>query len=254
MTRQRMKAVLAIVMIAITAVGLISSVNADAKVQITGIVKAGLDKIVPYNDMEKDTQKQTKQLPKEQLKEQNNQNNQDKPLGTILQEKGITNPGTGLRIVIDKSEHTLTLVYDGTSLKSYDVEFGSGGSGDKAVEGDRKTPEGIFYVTNRKIMNPPDYYLGSRWLGVSYPNVEDASRGVADGLIDKETYNDIVNAVNNGENPPQNTALGGMIGIHGGSVESFGSDWTWGCVGLKNSDIEDFYGYIVAGTPIIIQK
>lgn len=185
---------------------------------------------------------------------QQKQDNQEKKFSTILQEKGITSLASGLKILVDKSEHTLSLVYNGTSLKSYHVELGSGGMKDKEVEGDRKTPEGTFYVTNKEVLDPADEYLGTRWLGVSYPNAEDANRGLSRGLIDKQTYEDIIDAFNRVQNPPQDTVLGGNIGIHGGSVPSFGSNWTWGCIGLSNADIEDFYNYITIGTPIIVQQ
>jgi hypothetical protein len=177
----------------------------------------------------------------------------NKTLADILSENGLTNLGTDSKILIDKSDHTLSIINAGVSLKSYHVEFGDGGMGDKEVEGDHKTPEGTFYVTNKEVMDPADEYLGTRWLGVGYPNTEDAERGIKTGLIDNGTYDEIINALNNGLNPPQDTALGGNIGIHGGG-DNEGSSWTWGCVGLKNSDIEDFYDYINVGTPIIIQK
>lgn len=179
---------------------------------------------------------------------------ENKSLSYILKKNHIDNPTSGIKIMIDKSDHTLSLVYNGAKLKSYHVEIGGGGLADKEVEGDLKTPEGTFFVTNKKVMGPPDKYLGSRWLGVSYPNAEDADRGLTQGLIEKQTFDDIMSAFNNGENPPQDSALGGNIGIHGGSTESLGNDWTWGCVGLTNSDIEEFFDYIAVGTPIIIEK
>ncbi|HEX9061085.1 MAG TPA: L,D-transpeptidase [Clostridia bacterium] len=184
----------------------------------------------------------------------NMRSTENKSLSDILKENHIDNPAVGIKIVIDKSDHTLSLVYNGAKIKSYHVEIGSGGLADKEVEGDLKTPEGIFFVTNKKVMDPPDKYLGSRWLGVSYPNSEDADRGLTQGLIEKQTFDDIMSAFNNGENPPQDSALGGNIGIHGGSTASLGKDWTWGCVGLANSDIEEFFDYIGVGTPIIIEK
>jgi lipoprotein-anchoring transpeptidase ErfK/SrfK len=54
--------------------------------------------------------------------------------------------------------------------------------------------------------------------------------------------------------PPQRTALGGGVGIHGGSTPELGSDWTWGCVGLTNKDVEDFYNYVSNGTKVTIQS
>ena len=116
--------------------------------------------------------------------------------GEVEQEKGIISPASGLKILVDKSDHTLSLVYNGTNLKSYHVELGSGGTEDKQVEGDRKTPEGTFYVTNKEVIDPADNYLGTRWLGVSYPNAENANRGLSQGLIDEQTYDNIVDAFN----------------------------------------------------------
>jgi len=178
----------------------------------------------------------------------------DKPLSDILKEKGIDSLDSGTEIKVDKSEHILSIVYNGTTLKSYHVELGDGGMEDKVMSGDHKTPEGTFYVTDKQSMDPPDYYLGSRWLGIGYPNVEDADRGLNQGLIDRQTHDEIVDAFSERATPPQETALGGDIGIHGGGTPEFGSDWTWGCIGLKNFDIEDFYDFISVGTPVVIQK
>ncbi|MFZ5633121.1 MAG: L,D-transpeptidase family protein [Bacillota bacterium] len=179
---------------------------------------------------------------------------QVKPLWEVLREKGITDPGPGLKIVIDKSDHTLSLFYGNTWLKSYHVEFGEGGMGDKEVAGDRRTPEGTFYVSEKSVLTPPDYYLGSRWLRLSYPNTEDAGRGLRQGLIDRWTHDAIVAAFSSGKTTPQRTALGGGIGIHGGDKPEFGDNWTWGCIGLTNRDIEDFYNYVGIGTPVMINK
>ncbi|MDI6711063.1 MAG: L,D-transpeptidase [Bacillota bacterium] len=175
-------------------------------------------------------------------------------LRAVLEEKGLRAPIPGLWILVDKSEHTLSLFSGDTWLKSYHVEIGDGGAGDKHVAGDHLTPEGRFYVSQRSVLDPPDYYLGSRWMRLSYPNAEDAARGLARGLIDRTTHDAIVNAVATLAVPPQGTALGGGIGIHGGDIPSFGPDWTWGCVALTNADVEEIYDYIGVGTPVVIQK
>ena len=52
--------------------------------------------------------------------------------------------------------------------------------------------------------------------------------------------------------PPQYTALGGGIGIHGGSAPELGEHWTWGCLGLADRDVEELYPYAGRGTPVII--
>lgn len=182
-------------------------------------------------------------------------NQANKPLDTILKEKGISNPIPDVNILVDKSSYTLTLYSGSTPLKAYRVAFGEGGLGDKEKAGDRKTPNGNFYITERSVLNPPDQYLGTRWFRLSYPNIEDAQRGLNSGLIDQATYDQIVRAINNGQTPPQNTALGGGIGIHGGSnwKDNWGDNWTWGCVGLTNSDVNEIFDYIPVGTKVVIQ-
>jgi LysM repeat protein len=176
-----------------------------------------------------------------------------RPLRDICRERGITAPAKEIDIVVDKSDHTLSLFWRGAWLKTYRAEFGDGGPGDKEVAGDHKTPGGVFTITQKLVLNPPDQYLGSRWMRLGYPNAKDAERGLTQGLIDRQTYNEVVAAAAAGKTPPQYTALGGGIGIHGGSTPEFGADWTWGCVGLANKDVEEFYDYVDIGTRVIIQ-
>jgi len=178
----------------------------------------------------------------------------DKPLKAILNEKKISIPIPDLWILIDKSDHLLSLYSGNILLKSYHAEFGDGGMGDKQVAGDHKTPEGEFYICQKSVLSPADKYLGSRWMRLSYPNAEDARRGLQQGLINRQIYQEIIRALNNMEIPPQRTALGGGVGIHGGDVEEFTDNWTWGCIGLTNKDVEEIYKYVEVGTKVIIKR
>ena len=151
---------------------------------------------------------------------------------------------TAPRIVIDKSNHRL-FVYDGEKLaKTYRAAFGPG-KGDKVREGDKRTPEGEFYVCTK---NPRSRFTLS--LGLSYPNAADAARGLRDGLIDQAEHDRIVAAVRSGDTPPWKTALGGEIMIHGhGSAR----DWTLGCIALEDDDIIELYHAVAIGTPVTIR-
>ena len=184
-----------------------------------------------------------------------NSSGNGKSLARILKEKNIANPIPNLNILVDKSDHLLTLYSGSTPLKSYHVALGDGGSGDKQRAGDHKTPEGKFYIAERSVLSPSDRYLGSRWMRISYPNIEDAQRGLNAGMIDQATYQKIVNAISNREIPPQNTPLGGGIGIHGGTgtYDNDGDNWTWGCIGLTNPDVQEIYDYIKTGTSLVIK-
>ena len=82
------------------------------------------------------------------------------------------------RIVVYKRERKLELYSNKTLIRTYRVGLGFSPVADKMREGDGATPEGEFYIFVKN--NKSAYYLS---LGVSYPNVEDAERGLRDGLI-----------------------------------------------------------------------
>lgn len=151
---------------------------------------------------------------------------------------------TSPRIVIEKAKRQLT-VFDGEELiKAYKISLGFSPNGNKEREGDGRTPEGEFYVYTK---NPKSkFYLS---LGISYPGIEDAERGLRDGLIGKEEHDSIVDAARQKKMPPQHTALGGLIYLHGGGV---GKDWTYGCAALADEDIRRLFNAIPVGTPVTI--
>lgn len=149
------------------------------------------------------------------------------------------------RIVVLKSKRQLKLYSAGSMVRTYKVGLGLNPVDDKKRQGDRATPEGEFYIFTKN--NQSAYYLS---LGVSYPNVEDAERGLRDGLISRAQHDAIVRAIKRKATPPQHTALGGDIYIHGNGAST---DWTWGCVALENEDIRELYDAVRVGTPVTIK-
>lgn len=150
------------------------------------------------------------------------------------------------KIVILKAKRELQLFDGGTLVRTYKIALGKTPSGDKEIEGDRKTPEGDFYIF---VKNPKSrFHLG---LGVSYPNSEDASRGFSAGLITKDDRSDIETAIAAGEMPLQNTRLGGEIYIHGGGNLL---DWTHGCIAMTNSDMQEVYDAVGKGTVVTVRQ
>jgi L,D-peptidoglycan transpeptidase YkuD (ErfK/YbiS/YcfS/YnhG family) len=65
-------------------------------------------------------------------------------------------------------------------------------------------------------------------------------------IIDQATYQRIIK---NPAHPPQTTAMGGLIYIHGGGV---GSDWTWGCIAVENTVMDYLFAESSVGTTIAI--
>ncbi len=152
----------------------------------------------------------------------------------------IENP----RLIVKKSERKLE-VFDGEKLaKTYQIVLGFAPVGDKQEEGDGKTPLGEFYVFTKN--DQSKFYLS---LGLSYPSIDDAERGLRENLISQEEHDAIVEAVNEKRMPPQNTKLGGAIYIHGGGIED---DWTHGCLALKNEEMKEIFEAIPVGTKVSI--
>ena len=163
----------------------------------------------------------------------------------VQQRRALKLPLKDPRIVVIKSQRLLQLYSDGAVVRRYRVGLGLNPVDDKKRQGDRATPEGEFYIFTKNSKSA--YYLS---LGLSYPNVEDAERGLRDGLISRAQHDAIVKAIKRKATPPQHTALGGDIYIHGNGASS---DWTWGCVALENEDIREVYDAVKVGTPVTIR-
>src|ERR1700691_2744153 len=112
------------------------------------------------------------------------------------------------RLVIEKPARKLHLYVGARIERSYSVALGRNWAADKAVEGDEATPVGEFYICSK---NPRSKFFLSMCL--SYPNAEDAERGLAAGLINPEEHGDILAALRETRLPPQRTRLGGEIYI-----------------------------------------
>lgn len=149
------------------------------------------------------------------------------------------------RVVVTKSKRVLQLYSDGRVVRTYRVGLGLSPIEDKVRAGDRRTPEGDFYICMKN--SHSQFYLS---LELSYPNQKHAERGLRDGLITRAQYNQIVSALERKRVPPQNSRLGGELFIHGNGSQN---DWTWGCVALDDKDIRELFDAVPVGTPVTIE-
>lgn len=155
-------------------------------------------------------------------------------------------------VVIDKALKALTVYDAGRRVASFPVTFGVDPVSDKVRAHDLATPEGLYVITYHK--NRTRFH---RTLGLSYPNLADAQRGLASGVVSPAGYRRIRKAVQRGGQPPCDTGLGCAIAIHGGGVyRQFGEfrerDWTEGCVALDNRDMEALFSICRDGDPVLI--
>jgi murein L,D-transpeptidase YafK len=111
-------------------------------------------------------------------------------------------------------------------------------------------------ISYKKISDSENFHL---FMLLNYPNMNDAKRALKANLISRKQYRAILLAHIEGRMPPQNTALGGAIGIHGIGVETKDkleihqfADWTKGCIAMRNDEVEVLRRYISQGTRVII--
>src|ERR1700733_1187186 len=112
-------------------------------------------------------------------------------------------PSGQLRIVVHKAARTLVVYRRDRAERHYLVALGRNSTADKAIEGDEATPLGEFFICAK---NPRSKFFLS--MCISYPNAEDAERGLAAGLISPEEHGDILAALREKRLPPQHTRLG----------------------------------------------
>jgi murein L,D-transpeptidase YafK len=135
------------------------------------------------------------------------------------------------RVVIDKAARKLTLHRRQSAIRTYRIALGGQPTGKKQCHGDNRTPEGRYIIDGR---NKNSRYHWS--LHLSYPN--SADRKTAKKL---------------GCNP------GGDIMIHGlpngygwiGKLHT-AHDWTLGCIAVTDQEIEEIWGLVPNGTPVMI--
>src|SRR5512142_1746210 len=159
------------------------------------------------------------------------------------------------RIVVSKSAYSLTLFRDDRAVKTYRAVFGKGyRDGDKRRKGDKRTPEGDFYVC---AMHPSERFY--KFLGLSYPSLKHAESGLRSGTISQREYLTIKKALEEGRQPPWDTRLGGAVGIHGrtaaatvGTPTPGMENWTDGCIALDNADVDELFSVVSPGTPVTI--
>ncbi len=177
--------------------------------------------------------------------------------GAAIQEVWAASSGHhDYELEIIKSERMLLVKRGAKIEKVFRMASGRGGPGDKHYRGDHRTPVGTYRVV--KIKHSSRFYT---FLQLNYPNVKDAFYGLRGRMISEYDFDRIVSAQKYHEIPPQNTALGGAIGIHGiGAVTQQkwdihqNVDWTEGCIALTNEQIDTLQEYVGVGTKVVITE
>ncbi len=160
-------------------------------------------------------------------------------------------------VLVEQASYKMRLYQQGKQQGEYDVSFGQA-KGQKRVQGDNKTPKGMYFVTNKhrgQFEGAYGGYYGGHWIKVNYPNRYDAARGRAEKLLTPEQEAQI--SKNWAQRMPtlENTKLGGGIGLHGWIKEWDNAGprhLSWGCVVMHIFDISKLYDQIPPGAMVVI--
>lgn len=132
------------------------------------------------------------------------------------------------------------------------VSVGRWGVSPEKRRGDGKTPLGQYRVAWVK----PEGHFGP-FMGFDYPSLARAEKGLASGEISRTEFDAIRAAHAEGRVPPQNTKLGGYIGIHGLGRGDPGIhrdlNWTKGCIAVTNAQMSEIVRLVGKGALVRIR-
>ena len=157
-------------------------------------------------------------------------------------------------ILIDIGKMSLTVLQGDIVKRTYkNISIGRAGVTSEKKQLDGKTPLGEFRII--RMSTDTSFH---RFFGLDYPDLERVVRAQQAGTINQTRYAAIRRAIRTKQVPPQETALGGYIGIHGigegnaGIHENF--NWTNGCIALTNAQIDDLSNWVRIGTKVAIRR
>lgn len=140
-------------------------------------------------------------------------------------------------------------------VRHFTASYGKGGDGTKRVEGDQKTPIGTYTISAMRKSDKFYYFMQ-----FNYPNLLDAWYGYQNKVITETQFDEFTSAIKNRKLTPQNTQLGGYIGIHGLGYPTSSQltihenlNWTNGCVAITNQEIDYLRQYVDVGTRVVIR-
>jgi murein L,D-transpeptidase YafK len=125
----------------------------------------------------------------------------------------------------------MTLYSQQIPIKTYTISIGENPIGHKQKQGDNRTPEGLYTITDK---NPNSAYYKN--LGISYPSQKDKNQ-----------------AKKNHVSPGGNIKIHGYTDTQGSSENRFVRyAYTWGCINVCNADMDEVYDWVKVGAVIYI--
>ncbi|MBF7053220.1 L,D-transpeptidase [Halomonas sp. KAO] len=172
---------------------------------------------------------------------------------TQLSRAHLPRHGEEVWVLVDDREAKLIVYRGNRELARFSpISLGRGGARPMRLQGSGATPKGEFRVN--RFNHESDWHL---FIGLDYPTPAHARVALDEGIYTQQDYDDYFRYYRLNGHPPQETALGGYIGLHGvgkGDPEIHRQfHWTQGCVAVTDSQIEQLSGLIDIGTRVVIR-
>lgn len=176
-------------------------------------------------------------------------------LSASLLAAGTGRPDSGAEVVVDvdSAKRVMRVLRGDKVLAVFEpVSVGRWGVSEQKRRGDGKTPLGEYRIAWVKSTG----HFGP-FMGFDYPSLARAEKGFAAGEISKAEFDAIQKAHAEGRAPPQNTKLGGSIGIHGLGRADPGIhqdlNWTRGCIAVTNTQMNQIMSLVGKGAVVRIR-
>lgn len=161
-------------------------------------------------------------------------------------------PSEARWILVDTKAQTLDVFHGDKHILGFKrVAIGSKGAAVNRRRGDNKTPIGRYRVTRLDSASKFRFFIG-----LDYPSRVQIEQAFRNKVISAAEYRRITNMRRDLGITPQDTILGGHIGIHGlgsGNLaihEAY--NWTQGCVALTNTQIDQLRKYVEIDMLVVI--
>lgn len=140
--------------------------------------------------------------------------------------------GGKVAVVVHKLDRRVYVYKDGRLADKFEADLGRNALSDKVVAGDGATPEGRYHVTEKRANGTTRWYKA---LMLNYPNEDDLKK---------------YEALRKRGEVPRGRGPGGLIEIHGHGGKR--SNWTDGCVAVRNNAMDQLFAAVPLGTPVAI--
>jgi len=140
--------------------------------------------------------------------------------------------GGKVAIVVHKLDRRVYVYRDGRMAEHFEADLGRNALAHKLTAGDGATPEGRYRVTEKRANGTTRWYKA---LMLNYPNEDDLKN---------------FQAMRKRGEVPRGRGPGGLIEIHGHGGKN--SNWTDGCVAVRNAAMDRLFAYVPVGTPVAI--